>query len=460
MEISLGYNPFDYQLDLHIDSSRFRIIAGGRRVGKTKCCTQEIIKHCLSEPNRLAFWVAPTYRDAREVGFEEFMAHSDVLAPAIHKIHLTTLKVEFVNGSVIYYKGSDNPDSLRGRGLSFLVCDEFAFFRPGVFNTVLRPALSDKSGRAILISTPNGYNEFYDYMSKENSWSKYHWTTDMNPLIAGTELEEVKAEISDIDYRQEYLAEFITRAGRVYDDFNEENHDPTFLFDRDKHDVYLGMDFGYATKTAIVFVAVDRGTDNRVCIFDEIYVTRKQIDTIAELIDIKLRDHGISRDELKATYTDPAGNAEELSSGKSPVDMLRSHGFKVINKGTNIVPGLELVRSFVKNVRGERRLLVHPRCEETIKSFRGYQYVSNAQGLTKEEALKDGVYDHLMDATRYFFVNRFDKAKYVAKTLESCAFSAQLPTKVMKKCDKCNRPFVSNTPKTQPPHICGACTTK
>ena len=96
MDIKLEYRPYEYQLDLHKDEARFRIIAGGRRVGKTKCCTQEVIKHCLEVPKALVFWVAPTFRDAREVGFEEFLTYQDALAPAIYKVHLTQLKDIFL----------------------------------------------------------------------------------------------------------------------------------------------------------------------------------------------------------------------------------------------------------------------------------------------------------------------------------------------------------------------------
>lgn len=456
MEIQLDYTPFDYQLDLHKDTSRFRIISGGRRVGKTKCCIQEVIKHCLSDPNRLVFWISPTFRDAREVGFEEFLQYEEDLRPAISKIHLTQYKVSFANGSAIYFKGSDNPDSLRGRGLSLVVCDEFAFFKPGVFSTVVRPSLSDKQGRAILISTPNGLsNEFYDFYHKDNGWSKYKWITELNPLITSTELDEVKSEISSIDYRQEYLGEFITKAGRVYDDFGDDNIVPLPAI-TGEHDIYMGCDFGFASRTAIILATVNR-VNNIVHIFDEIYVSREQMDSVITLIELKLAEHSIRKSNLKYLYTDPAGNAEELSSGLSPVDMLRSRDFTVVNKGSNIAPGLELVRSFIKNVKGDIKMFVDPRCEETIRSFRGYQYKITAGGQAIEEAFKDNIHDHLMDAVRYFFVNRFDKAKYVAKTLNSMPYSAQVSTKCMKRCNICHKPFISNTAKTQPPYVCTVC---
>ena len=454
--IKINYKPYKYQQEFHLDPSRFRCIAGGRRVGKTKMCVQELIKHSLEKPNQLAFWVAPTFRDAREVGFEEFLTHVETLAPAIANLHSTQLKVTFTNGSKIYFKGSDNPDSLRGRGLTLVIFDEAAFCKDGVWQTIVRPALSDRNGKAVLISTPNGFNWFKDiYESKV--WSKYHWSTDKNPLISEEELESVKAEISEVDFNQEYLAQFITRAGRVYADFDDSNIIESFEPDMTRYDLYLGMDFGYAAPTAIAFLLVDRASPNRVIQFDEIYIERTQMEDIISLIRTKLGEYGLNVSNISMAFTDPAGNAEELSSGLSPVDMLRAADIPVTNKGSSIQAGLALVRSFIKNAKGERRYVVTKNCKETIRCFRGYQYATGTTLIVKEEALKDGIHDHIMDAIRYFFVNKFDHAKWVAKTPSQLPYTNTKQVKTTKRCSNCKRIFVSNTPKNEPPFLCKDC---
>jgi phage terminase large subunit len=448
----LDYSPHPYQRLFHQDPSRFKIIVGGRRVGKTVMAIQEIIKHCLEGRNRLAFWIAPTFRDAREIGFEEFLNHFETLEPVIHQVHSTQLKVTFNNGSSIYFKGSDNPDSLRGRGLTLAIFDEAAFCKDSIWPQIVRPALSDKKGKGILISTPNGFNWFKDIYDKGEQWSKFYWPTSMNPLITPEELDSVKAEISEIDFRQEYLAEFITRAGRVYPDFDENN--VISNYNLQDYDIYLGMDFGYAGFTAIAFLAVDRATQEKIIQFDELVLTRTQMDDVIDRIFIKLGEHKLSQGDVRATYTDPAGNADELSSGLSPVDMLRNKGFNVINKGSTIPAGLAMVRSFIKNTLGQRKFFVTPNCSHTIDCFRAYQY-SERKGI--EEPLKDGVFDHMMDAIRYFFVNKFDQARWVAKVPEQTPYTKVDQSKVVKRCNKCRRPFISHTPKDQPPFVCNTC---
>lgn len=457
MQIVIPYKPFNHQLDFHRDTSRFRYIVGGRRSAKSVTCIHEAIKHCLSEANRLVYWVSPNYNSAKEIGFDEFLKYFDVLKPAIHSIHHTRLKVVFKNGSTIFFKGSDNPDSLRGRGLTLAIIDEAAFVKHDVWSKIIRPALSDKKGSAILVSTPNGFNWFKNINDKDNEWSKYVWPTSINPLITEEELKLVQNEISRDEYRQEYLAEFITKAGRVYDEFNGENIIPPFSPNTDTFDIYLGMDFGFANHTAIAFMAVDRSTNEDVYQFDEIYVNRFQIHDIIKLIRIKLQEHKLTQANIQACFTDPAGNADELSSGISPVDSMRNEGFKIINKGSTINSGIALVRAYIRNSLNKIRYHITSNCIETIRCFNGYQYNSSKDGLVKEEPLKDNQHDHLMDAVRYFFVNKFDHAKYVASTPDQMSYTTNIRVRVMKRCTRCGKPFVSYTPVGQPPLICTNC---
>lgn len=461
--ITLDYSPYDYQSEVHADQHRFRLLVGGRRVGKSKLALMELLKECLSNQDHLAWWVAPTYKDAREIGWEEFQQYAEALSPAIESIHHSLLRIKFINGSTVYFKGSDNFDSLRGRGLNFCVVDEAAFCHPDTWKKAIRPALSDKQGKALFTSTPNGRNWYwtqYQYAAHERAihWNAWHWPTWRNPLITQEDLDAAREELSSIDFRQEYGAEFITKAGLVYDDFNEENIVESFIPDKNFHDIYLGLDFGYASATAVCFIAVERAT-GKVCQFDELYVSRCDVELISNLIMQKLMYYRLGLPN--AVYCDPAGNAEELTSGISPVDYLRNKGFNVTSKGTKIVPGLSLVRAYILNAFGQRRFFVTKDCIETIRSFYGYSYKIGANDLVLEEPEKDNVHDHMMDAIRYFFVNKFDSAKWITGSPDQQPYStvSNAPA-ILKKCGVCHNRFVSRTPKNQPPHICRQCEIK
>lgn len=464
--VALDYAPYAYQTDFHGTDKRFNLVVGGRRVGKSKMALMELVKHCLETPKATAWWVAPTITMAREVGWEEFKDYKETLAPAIDTLHETLLRVKFKNGSTISFKGADNERSLRGRGLSYLVIDEAAFIEPEIWTRALRPALSDRQGRALLISTPNGRNWFYGqaaYASNAATWGYYHWPTYLNPLITEAELIEAANTVSEMDFRQEYLAEFITKEGMVYDNFHEDNIIEPGSPSLHDCDVFLGIDFGYANPTAICFMAVDR-VKEEVYQFDEIYVARASLEQIEELMISVLLKHGLTPASVNEVFTDPAGNAAELSSGVSPVDYLRRSrfGWNVSNKGSEIAPGVSMVRSFIQAADGTRRYHITKNCMESIRSLTGYTYTKESRkyDTIKEEPLKDGIHDHMCDAIRYFFVNRFDQSRWVAKSPEMYAYGIDLRDKgrvIMKTCQIGKHKFPSKTGKNEPPYICRNC---
>jgi hypothetical protein len=279
-------------------------------------------------------------------------------------------------------------------------------------------------------------------------------------LIPIEEIESAQATMSASDFNQEIMAMFVTKAGMVYSDFNDKSVIDDLVSIKDL-EIGLGIDFGYANPTAIAFMAYNQSTE-QVIQFDEIYKERTPIESICKDIEEKLQLYSIRKSDVKL-YTDPAGNAEELSSGVSPVDFLRKKGFKVYNKGTEIAPGIALVRKFIRSADGRRSFFIQSSCKESIRSMNGYTYETNKQNdkIIKEEPLKDGLHDHACDAIRYYFVNRFDHAKYVAFKPDIDDYTkrteALKKTANIKRCPNCRKTYVSKTPKNEPPFLCPDC---
>jgi len=133
-------------------------------------------------------------------------------------------EVRFENGGLIQVRSADDPQRLRGAGLDLLIMDEAAFVKDIAWNEVLRPALSDRQGRGIFISTPKGHNWFYDlYLDagKMDGWAAFQYPTSSNPFIPGEEIEVARGEVGSLVFSQEYLAEFVAAGGTV---FNPEHY--------------------------------------------------------------------------------------------------------------------------------------------------------------------------------------------------------------------------------------------
>ena len=143
--------------------ARFRVVAAGRRWGKSAMCGHLALEHALRAPDRVVWWVAPTYDQANEYGFEKItpLLSPDILAddPKRSKPREITL----VNGSSISFRSADREESLRGGGVDFLVVDEAGSVPERAWTQELRHTLSDTLGEAIMIGTPRGRNWFHQW---------------------------------------------------------------------------------------------------------------------------------------------------------------------------------------------------------------------------------------------------------------------------------------------------------
>lgn len=198
------------QLEIFNDPHRFKVVAAGRRFGKSRLAAWTLIIEALKSKEKDVFYVAPTYQQARDILWSllKEIGH-EVIASA----HENTSVLTLINGRKIYLKGSDRPDTLRGVGLAYVVIDEYADMKPQVFEQILRPALADVQGGALFIGTPKGRNHFYELFkfaetNKEPQWAAFHYTSYDNPLLPESEIEAARSSMSSFAFRQEFLASF------------------------------------------------------------------------------------------------------------------------------------------------------------------------------------------------------------------------------------------------------------
>jgi len=195
---------------------RFRVLACGRRWGKTRLGSALCI-HTAASGGR-AWWVAPTYPVAT-VGWRLVQRLAMQIPGA--EIRQGDRLVTLPGGGEVQVRSADNPDSLRGEGLDFVVMDECAFMKEEAWLEALRPALSDRRGRAMFISTPKGRNWFWRLWQRciddeDHEWHGWQLPTADNPHIAPDEIEAARRGLPESVFRQEYLAEFLDDAGGIF----------------------------------------------------------------------------------------------------------------------------------------------------------------------------------------------------------------------------------------------------
>ena len=218
----LNFSLLPWQQTVFKDSTRFKVVAAGRRCGKSRMAAVTLLIEGLKCPQGSAvLYVSPTMGQSRQIIWDLLL---ELGRDIIQGSHVNNLDITLINGARIYVRGADRPDTLRGVSLTYAVLDEVADIKPEAWEQVIRASLSDKRGRALFIGTPKGRNWFYDTFKLGESeddpdWKSWHFTTADNPLIDQKEIESAKKTLSSFAFKQEYMASF-TNAGS--DIFKEE----------------------------------------------------------------------------------------------------------------------------------------------------------------------------------------------------------------------------------------------
>jgi len=215
---SLNVKLHDGQLKVFHNKSKFKVLKCGRRWGKTWLTAYMVLVSAIQKPNGRYFIISPSYNQTK-IMWEQI---TDIAPKEIvNRVMVGDLFIELKNGSRIYAKSGDNPHVLRGYGLDGVAFDEAAYVKEEVWESVIEPALVDRNGWAIFISTPAGRNWFYDlYLAgidpNEKDWQSFEFTTYDNPFIPKDYIEKKRKKTPELIFRQEYLAEFVDEGGMVF----------------------------------------------------------------------------------------------------------------------------------------------------------------------------------------------------------------------------------------------------
>jgi len=382
---------------------RFRVLVAGRRFGKSYLSCIELLRGAIERPGETFFYAAPTYRMAKDIAWKVMKK----LVPKawIKSKNETDLKIELVNGSTIELKGTENAMALRGRSLAGVVLDEAAFMSSEVWFEVIRPALADKQGWALFISTPDGtaswFYELWQYAdSGDSDWSRWQFTTIDGDNVPPEEIEAARAQLDARTFRQEFEASFENLSGLVAVSFSDENIDKT-VQDLPILPLLLGLDFNVEFMAGVF--AVKKGED--LWVFDELILTGGA--TTWDFCEAVQQKFGIERRIIACP--DPTGGARKTAGvGQTDHSILRKSGFTVSSPRApwKIRDKINAVNMGLLDATGRRRIFIHPRCKELIKSLRTLTYAPNT-GLPNKNL---GV-DHAFDALGYLCLQSFNLAK-------------------------------------------------
>jgi hypothetical protein len=306
---------------------------------------------------------------------------------AIREIHLE-------NGSMIKFGSYNNPDSLVGHSYDLILVDEAALESSGdkVFNVQLRPTLDKLNSKCIFISTPRGLNYFYEFYQRGFSddypnWVSIHSTYKDNPRSQAADIEDAKRSMSKAEFRQEYLADFSTFEGQIYEGFDEDRHVKDLRNVRweegsYKYEMLMGIDPGYKDHTGALIIVYDTEEDHFYVVWDyqeNKKTTKQHAFAFSQAFD---------EYDVDIVFCDPA-------AAQFRQDLAAMYDLPSNKASKSVLDGI----SYVQGLFDNDKVTVCSSCPHVVMMLANYKWDPNPALVNPKP--KHDSFSHLGDAIRY-----------------------------------------------------------
>lgn len=317
--LNLSKTLFKQQVDFIMDPSKRKAAVCSRRSGKSYSAGRYLIKEALEDAGTTCVYIARTREAAKRILWSS-LKEANLRFRLNIKFNNADLIAIFPNQSKIMFTGANDAsdiDKLRGAAFSLAVLDEAAFFNVNLkelVNEVLTPALLDKDGSLVMISTPNSlcHGFFYDITEKGTyNFSVHRWTVKDNPHMQHAvraikkDIDNGILDVTDPSYKREYLGIWVRDDQEIVYNYGQEN-----LFEdrpvSDKWEYVLGIDLGYHDATAFVVVAWSPD-------FPTLYIIDEFKQTKMLTSDVEAKIHRFMKDyDFTAIVMDSGGGASKM----------------------------------------------------------------------------------------------------------------------------------------------------
>lgn len=409
------YTPHNAQLKFHQSGARFRVASFGRQSGKSTACLNELVKKAWENPKTTYWFVSPTYDQAR-VQYRRLVGMLYPCVDILQKKNQTELRVKLINQSQIRFVSGETLQNLRGETLNGVVVDEVRDQNPDLWTQVLRPMLTTTKGWAAFVSTPRGYDSFFDLFEKsksEKQWESFQAPSTCNPLFTVEEYEAAKKELSEAIFDQEINANFRDiHNGSAYINFNAQNlvDQNPFTLKPDPSPylpILIGMDFNLSPMSWIL--GQERAGD--FYFFDEIYLERSHTQEAALELAARIKRLDNKCPVQVTLVGDATGKAgQRAAMGRSDLsiveEILTQAGIRYENRTPESNPlvadRVNVVNSKLKDATGQPHIFIHKKnCPKLIRDLQRVVWKQGTSALPKLDQTTDPTLSHMSDAMGY-----------------------------------------------------------
>ncbi len=438
-QIKIREDPCDsWQKETVNDSSKDCIVWAGRGGGKTFLAAIATVLDCIFKPGCKVRILGGSYEQSSRM----YDYITQILRNGFeHALDGNILKdgCKFLNGSNVEVL-TQSSKSVRGSHIHKLRCDEIELFDRDVFEAAkfITKSSNGIAGSMEILSTMHkSYGLMHEVVASavKNHTPIFQWCvmeviercTDRNCSTCPLDSDcQGKAKTADgylaIDdcitmmrrssragWESEMMCKRPSRNNAVFEDFDADVHVGRIDYDP-ALPLYRTMDFGYINPFVCLWIQPDY--DGTIRIIDEYYRSRAPIAVHAE--EVK-RITPCDESKVAATFCDPAGAGRNDVTGTSAVRELYNIGIRTKYRRSGIAEGIELVRAAMRDGLGKSKMIISPRCPRLIEALQCYHYPDAVSGSDAELPDKDGIFDHPIDALRYFFVNYQKKSAVISR---------------------------------------------
>ena len=377
--IEIDYTPRLQAREFHDRTERFAVLVAHRRFGKTVAAVNDLIRDALTIDlhNVRVAYIAPYLSQSKAVAWDYALEYTKDI-PHI-KVNHSELRIDFPNGARFRLFGADNYNAMRGLYFDAVVLDEMADFPASAWPTVIRPAIVDRKGRATIIGTPKGKNEFwemYDYAKNHPEWWCRMFKASETDILDADELEEAKRTMGEDRYEQEFQCSFEAAIQGAYYAQEMKTATTTGRVTNVPYDPAVGVttawDLGIGDSTAIFFAQY---VGQEIRIIDYYESSGVGLDHYAKVLSEKgyhYVEHILPHDV----------QVKELGTGKSRIETLDALGISDITIAPKLAvdDGIQAARSIIARcwfdeedcARGIEALRQYRReFDERLKTWRG-----------------------------------------------------------------------------------------
>lgn len=411
--------PHEEQLRLVNSSARFRVVAAGRRSGKTERLKRRLVRASLyppKVPNPTFVAAAPTRDQAKRIFWQDLKA----LTPRqwMASVSESELTIRYKTGAQLMVVGLDRPQRIEGIPLDGIGVDEIAEVKRESWEQSIRPALSTRGrpGWAWFTGRPKGRGLFYELFSRAGTregWESFTWTSAT--VIDPAEVEQARSDLDPLTFAQEYEAQWVSFQGLAYYQWSPKDHLRRLAIDPSLP-LVVTLDFNVEPGVAAFLQEQVIDGQSRTCVVGEVHIPRN---SNTPAVCRKIVDLVGSHPSDVMIYGDPAGGGRHTSqeNQRTDWDLVREHlrptfgdrlRWRVARKAPYVRDRINAVNSRLKSTSGEVRLLVDPvAAPHVVRDFEGVQLLEGGSGeIDKAGGERQGL-THLTDAIGYYIHEKY-----------------------------------------------------